>query len=646
VRFRQHQDDARRATRRLLVLFLLTVALTVLCANAALALIWRLHTGGLSGFPPWFFQTNTLVTLGFILGGCWIETQRLRQGGAHVAQLLGGRELREPRDLAERRLRNVVDELAIASGLKAPRVFLLDRDDAINAFAAGWEQQDSVVAVTRGALERLTRDELQGVLAHEFGHVLNGDTRLNMRLIGYVFGLQMIFNFGRSLTLPADTNGRRGAGLLPGLALMAAGFMGWMAGRLLQAAVSRQREFLADAHAVQFTRLPHGIGGALRKIAHHMANGEARLHSAHAAVVAPLLLSADGSQAIRWLATHPPLIERLRRIYGRVMPPLEAQLLEPVDAPLAGPTGVPAFVPMHGNAGLAASEPMDRGSAGLDWHVDPAVPAAPACAPEQAEQAEQAEQVLHALRAFTPPELLQAAVLAFLVPAPATPEHGAWRRFAGGVSGAATVLEAVWHVPPRRRQPWFEALLWQAAGFSIADQRVLRQQALQLVGADGRLALHELLAALQIHHDLSTRREHLTMEPRHLALPQRAAEVALVTRALGSLLPPAQAGDWLPAVLAAAGLPPAPEVSGAPSMVEVRAAIRGLRDLAMTQTPALAKSWVACQPVQPMPLPMAEALRALCLLIDTPMPASLIARFDRLDLTPLPPEPAGTSGSR
>ena len=127
MRFRQHQDDARSATRLLLALFVLIVLLSVLCTNGALALAWRLMSGGLFGYPRWFFETNTLVALVFILGGCWIETQRLRGGGAHVAGMVGGREVVEPRALVERRLRNVVDEVAIASGLKSPRVFVLER---------------------------------------------------------------------------------------------------------------------------------------------------------------------------------------------------------------------------------------------------------------------------------------------------------------------------------------------------------------------------------------------------------------------------------------------------------------------------------------------------------------------------------------
>lgn len=633
MHFRQHQDDARRATRRLLALFLATVALTVVCANAALALIWRLHSGGLSGFPPWFFETNTLVGLGFILGGCWLETQRLRRGGAHVAQLLGGHEVQDPRSPAERRLRNVVDELAIASGLKSPRVFLLDRDDAINAFAAGWEQQDSVVAVTRGALERLTRDELQGVLAHEFGHILNGDTRLNMRLIGYVFGLQMIFNFGHSLTLPTDAEGRRSVALLPGLALMAAGFIGWMGGRLLQAAVSRQREFLADAHAVQFTRLPQGIGGALRKIAHQALQGVARLQSANAALVAPLLLSADESPGFRWLATHPPLVERLRRIYGRAMSPLDAPVIAAVEEPASALRAACADVAPLDYSALAPDLPQPGRTAAAQ--VAGPGPAFGVAAPHagsdgQDRQLEPAEQALRALRMFTLPDLLQVALLAFLVPAPGTPEHGVWRRHADGVSGAQAALEAVWQLPPRRRQPWFEDLLGQAGTLSMPVQRMLRQRALDIVAADGALSLHELLAALQMHQVLAVRQARLAVEPRHLSLGERASDIALLTQALASLLSEGDAPGWASTVMAAMGLPTPASQTGLPSAAQVQRAIRRLQDLSMTQTPLLAKQWTACQPRVPMPQPMAEALRGLCLLLDTPMPPGLVEMFDRI----------------
>ena len=623
MRFRQHQDDARRATRRLLVLFVLTVLLTVACTNGALALIWRLQTGGLFGYPRWFFETNTLVALGFILGGSWIETLRLRHGGAHVAAMVGGREVVTPHTLEERRLRNVVDEVAIASGLKSPRVFVLDREDAINAFAAGWEQQDSVVAVTRGALERLTRDELQGVVAHEFGHILNGDTRLNMRLIGYVFGLQMIFNFGRGLMQATDAQGRRSFAVLLGVALVVAGFIGWMAGRLLKAAVSRQREFLADAHAVQFTRLPDGIGGALRKIAHQLQGGQAQMRNANTEVVSHLLLSG-GSLAVRqWLATHPPLRERLQRIYGRAVAPVPAPVIDVPEVPGAAGFSAMPFEPQDDTG----TEPTTAGPAAGTAYVEEGRVA-------ELEAMAAADRSLQGLRDFTPPALLRVAILAFLVPAPDRadqPEMAVWTTCAAGVSGADGVRVAVGRLPPRRRQPWLEQLLLLATGLPAPERRLLREQALQIVRADGRLALHELLAALLIHHHMSPRHERLAVEPRHLPLAALGNEVAVVTVALATLLPGHAAQQWLREVLADLGLPVPAQVPDVASPAVVRRAIERLGSLAMTQTPALAKQWVACQPVQPMGQSMAEALRTLCLLVDTPMPPQLAGMFDALD---------------
>ena len=195
-----------------------------------------------------------------------------------VARDLGGREV-EPgtTDRLERRLLNVVEEMAIASGVAVPGVWVMDDERGINAFAAGTDPTNAVVGVTRGTLERLSRAELQGVVAHEFSHILNGDMKLNMRLMGWIFGLVMLAMLGRVMLeafrfMGASRNSRGGGGRIV-LAIVVAGLAVWLVGsigvffaRMLQAAISRQREYLADASAVQFTRDPGGIAGALRKI--------------------------------------------------------------------------------------------------------------------------------------------------------------------------------------------------------------------------------------------------------------------------------------------------------------------------------------------------------------------------------------------
>ena len=317
MRFFEQQDQARARTRQLLLLFALAVLALVLAINAALALTWRLVTPGFSSYPAYFFTVNTVMTLVFVLGGWWLETSSLHGGGEKLARRAGAREAWPASRLEEQKLCNIASELAIAASMAVPQVMVLDRVGSINAFAAGWDEDDAVIAVTRGALDGLTRDELQGLVAHELSHIREGDTRLNMRLAGMVFGLEMIFNLGVRMCERGD-NGQRSAVALPGLAIMAAGFLGWLAGRALKAAVSRQREFLADARAVQFTRSKDGLGGVLRKAAR--AQGGAAMPSLHPAVQ-HMLLVAGGARA-HWLDSHPPLAERIRRIYGRAMPTL------------------------------------------------------------------------------------------------------------------------------------------------------------------------------------------------------------------------------------------------------------------------------------------------------------------------------------
>ena len=316
MRFFERQETARAQTVRLLVLFGLTVLALVLAVNAALALTWRVVTPGFTGYPAYFFTVNTAMTLLFVLGGWWLETSALQGGGEKLARRAGAREAWPGSREAEQKFCNIVQELAIAASMKPPQAMVLPRLESINAFAAGWDEGDAVVAVTEGALDSLTRDELMGLVAHEFSHLREGDTRLNMRLGGMVFGLEMIFNLGSSMCETND-DGNRSFLALPGFAIMATGSLGWLAGRALKAAVSRQREFLADARAVQFTRSRDGLGGVLRKVAGQQAAGISSRRSPHPAVHHMLLVSAVVDS--RWFASHPPLAERIQRIYGRSM---------------------------------------------------------------------------------------------------------------------------------------------------------------------------------------------------------------------------------------------------------------------------------------------------------------------------------------
>ncbi|MBP6627303.1 MAG: M48 family metallopeptidase, partial [Arenimonas sp.] len=257
----------------------------------------------------------TVVTLGIVGVASLYRISSLRAGGAAVAQQMGGTPVPEDtHDFHYRRLRNVVEEIAIASGVPVPQIFVLEDEAAINAFAAGYSPSDAAVAVTRGALDKLNRDELQGVVAHEFSHVLNGDMRLNIHLMGVLFGILVLGIIGRKV-LVHGRGGRSSKGVLPVLlaavGLVLIGSVGQFFGRLIKAGVSRQREFLADSSAVQFTRQTTGLAGALKKIG-GLQDGS-RLASRETEEVAHMLFG-DGVGYSSLFATHPPLLARIQAL--------------------------------------------------------------------------------------------------------------------------------------------------------------------------------------------------------------------------------------------------------------------------------------------------------------------------------------------
>jgi len=322
VRFFEHQEAARAETLRLVVLFALAVLATVLGVHLALALCWMAMDWLLPfplAFPRLFFGVNVGVTLLLILGGWWIETSNLRSAGGaeRLARRMGARELRPSVSAAEQRLGNIVDEVCIAAHMPRPQVMVLPRHAMLNAFAVGWDAKDAVVAVTQGALDLLTREELQGLVAHECSHIHEGDTHLNMQLSAMVYGLELVWGFGDAI------RERGGLAIVVGTAVMVMGSAGWTAGRLLQSSVSRQREFLADARAVQWTRSRDGLGGVLRKALTQNAQAATLPRDpALPLAVHHLLLLGDTAERGGLFDAHPPLVQRIRRIYGRAMPPL------------------------------------------------------------------------------------------------------------------------------------------------------------------------------------------------------------------------------------------------------------------------------------------------------------------------------------
>ena len=312
--FFAQQAKVRRSSRNLVWLFAAAVLAIVVAVDLVCAFVLGV---GLRPLP----LLGIAVAVVALIGLCSAyRVASLAGGGAAVAREMNAIEV--PADTTNpqwQRLRNVIEEVAIASGVPVPEIYVMQDESGINAFAAGYTPTDAAVCVTQGCLDKLNRDELQGVIAHEFSHVLNGDMRLNIRLMGLLFGIMAIWVVGRFLMWGGyfglgDGRRRRGSSsgqiALAGIALLAIGAIGVFFGRLIQAAVSRSRESLADASAVQFTRQTEGIAGALKKIA-VFEEGSA-LQAPRKDEVRHMLFG--DAEASSWFATHPPITERIKAL--------------------------------------------------------------------------------------------------------------------------------------------------------------------------------------------------------------------------------------------------------------------------------------------------------------------------------------------
>jgi Zn-dependent protease with chaperone function len=364
--FFQAQEEARKRTKWLVLYFILAVAGVVLSVYVLLVFLLGYGSEEPGAGLPWSWELlgGTAVAVGgAILLGSLFKLMSLSGGGAVVARDLGAREV-DPgtRDPAERRLLNVVEEMAIASGMVSPGVWVMDQEDGINAFAAGTDPSNAVVAVSRGCLEQLNRSELQGVVAHEFSHILNGDMKMNMRLIGWLFGILLLAIIGRMLlhsvrfSRGGGGRGRDGGGAVVamvalGIGLFAIGSIGVFFGRLIQAAISRQREFLADAAAVQFTRDPSGIAGALKKIGASVHGG--KIAAPKASEAGHLFFVGAGMFSFG-LATHPPLEMRIRAIERDWDGKFAGGKIRPAAGAAAG-TGGGRVAQMHGGGPMPAA---------------------------------------------------------------------------------------------------------------------------------------------------------------------------------------------------------------------------------------------------------------------------------------------------
>jgi Zn-dependent protease with chaperone function len=329
MNFFESQERAHKHTTLLLVLFGVAVIALIAMANLLILLVFGVVNSqqireGQSLFAQMDWKMVATVGAGVsvvVLAGSLYKMMVLSGGGKVVAESLGGQLIpRNTEEPNQRKLLNVVDEMAIASGTPAPPVYLLANEPGINAFAAGFSPRDAVLGITQGAIEQLSRDQLQGVIAHEFSHIFNGDMRLNIRLMGALNGILILGILGYYLMYSASFSGRRrdngnsGAAILAlAIGLMVIGYAGTFFGGLIKAAVSRQREYLADASAVQFTRNPSGIAGALKRIG-GLKSGSLVLNPG-APEVSHAFFAKGVTGFAQWLSsTHPPLAKRILRI--------------------------------------------------------------------------------------------------------------------------------------------------------------------------------------------------------------------------------------------------------------------------------------------------------------------------------------------
>lgn len=358
MNFYEAQDDARKKTKWLVVYFILAV-LGVVTALYSVYGFYMMSQGGYSydsagnlvqrGGRWWDLQaflTIGGITTAVILTGNIFKSLQLAGGGEAVARDVGARPV-DPHttNFDEKRLINVVEEMAIASGVPTPQVWIMDEEPGINAFAAGTEPGNAVIGVTRGCVQHLNRSELQGVVAHEFSHILNGDMKMNMRLIGWLFGImmlsllgQMLLNSLRFVRIRSNSRDNNSGGIVlamlaVGIALLVIGSIGVFFARMIQAAISRQREYLADASAVEFTRDPAGIAGALKKIGGQEYRGD--ISNAKAGEASHMFF-ADAGMFSYGFDTHPPLDVRIKTIEKEWDGKFDRVKLKPVAHDLDG----------------------------------------------------------------------------------------------------------------------------------------------------------------------------------------------------------------------------------------------------------------------------------------------------------------------
>ncbi|WEX00525.1 M48 family metallopeptidase [Pseudomonas nitroreducens] len=634
MNFFEHQDRARKQTGRLVLLLSVAVVCLVTITSFALGWLWRhlgepaLHLTSRVSLPdPELYLSVAAVIVGVVVLGALYKQVQLSAGGKVVAESLGGRLLNLSAGNAdERRLLNVVEEMALASGSPVPPVYVLE-DGSINAFAAGLTPRDAVIGITRGAIEQLDRNELQGVIAHEFSHIHHGDMLLNTRLTALLHGMLLLGLIGGMLlrgrsetssgvriSTRSSSNNKDGGGSVvllvigAGVVLYVLGYVGTFFGQLIKASVSRQREYLADASAVQFTRDPSTIAGALKKIG---GNPLGALLSAPRAAEFSHMYFGDGVGS-SWFDTHPPLKDRIRRVdpgwdgnYPKFEPRLDVALMNKqawtsaVTGQPYQPSAVDVAVAAVGAPTIAHLQEARSTLQRLDERLQRA-----------AHDSEGAEALVYGLLLDSDPGLRARQLEAIK------------QRLNLSLALQLDLLEeSLLRLDPGQRLPLLDLAMPALKQLDAKAFLALRENMALLIKLDGKVKLLEWTLLRIIERNLrpgSGKIGNVALADLSEACATLLAFLARVGETSDLQTEQAFADAW-------SGLPFAPRpLPGAASLRELETALKQLEQLRPLQKPQLLKALARCiEHDGRITAGEAELMRAVADILDCPMPPLL-----------------------
>ena len=623
--FFAHQEQAQRKTTQLLALYALAVAAIMLAVYAVFSI--ALHQ--VLFWDAGLFGAVAGGTLLVVATGTLIKTSELSQGGRAVAEALGGQRVDGAgADPAARQLQNIVEEMAIASGIPVPPVYIMEEETGINAFAAGYAPGDAVVAVTRGSLQQLTRDELQGVVAHEFSHILTGDMRLNVRLIGVLHGILAIALVGyAALRLAPYLNsgarrsrdgkdGNAGMAIMfamfaIGLALIAIGYIGVFFSNAIKSAVSRQREFRADAGAVQFTRNPSGLGGALLRIGGYKPQGRLAHHGA-AQASHMFFVNGVRSFAASLFATHPPLQQRVQRI----LPEFKGDYQQLATARAAGefpakPANAAAFAPSATSIQPTVGAPLPEDVA----YAAEAIAALPAALATAAHEPFGACAVLYGLLLDADPAVRARQLDAL---AKSTP--------AALVAEVQRLRPMLANLAPHMRLPLASLSMPALRSLSPQQYKALRTSVHALTAADARLSIFEFaLQRLLLRHLARAYQPQPPSANPTASLAKLQGPLSIVLQVLAAAGEPNAARAHAAFTTTLRKLLPAALVAATPSAQPALAELDAALDQLANATPQLKRSIVAAciesaATDGKLEVTEYELLRAITDSLDCPLP--------------------------